>query len=117
MNNNLERFGKKDASWLKENGFQMVPRGWVASESDSDFYDWTVCKKLSKNLEIKLQYDYKEDAWCGWPIFSVDLMRLLDFNALSSKFCPDAETAFKWTMKDVNLLLDAAAAVKKSLEE
>ncbi len=113
----MDKFGKKNASWLKENGFQMVPRGWAASEKDSDFDDWTVCKKLGKHLEIRLQFNYKKDSWSGWPLFSYALMNLVDLNALSSKNCPDAKTAFKRTMEDVNLLLDAAAVVKKSLAE
>ena len=117
MNNNLDRFGKKDAAWLKENGFQMVARGWVASEKDADFYDWTVYKKLNKDLEIRLQFNYKEDNWSGWPLFPCALMNFVNLNALISDFCPDAETAFKRTIEDVNQLLDAAATVRKSLEE
>lgn len=117
MNNNLEKFGKKNASWLKEHGFEMVPRGWVASEKDSDFYDWTVYKILSKNLEIRLQYNCGEDCWCGWSLFPEALMQFLDLHSLSSEGWPDAESAFKKTMEDVKQILDAAAAVKKSLEE
>lgn len=117
MSNNLDRFGKNDASWLKENGFEMVPVGWAENLEDSDFCDWSVYKKLRKNLEIRLQFNYKEDSWSGWPLFPEILMQFLDFNALSSEDCPDAESAFKRTMENVNLLLDAAAAVKKSLEE
>lgn len=118
MSNNLEKFGKKDASWLREQGFEMVLRGWVASERDADFYDWTVYKKVSKNLEIRLQFNYKKDTWSGWPLFSEAFMQFLDLDsALSSEDCPDAETAFKWTMENVKLLLDAATVVKKSLEE
>ena len=113
----MDKFGKKNASWLREQGFKMVPRGWVASESDSDFYDWTVYKKLGKNLEIRLQYNHKEDAWCGWSLFPEALMHFLDLHSLSSEGWPSAETAFKWTMKDVKQILDAAAAVKNSLEE
>ena len=114
MDNSLDKFGKQDAGWLKENGFQMVPRGWAESEEGADYYYWTVYKKLSKNLEIRLQYNYREDAWSGWPIFSEVLTQLL---VLSSDNCPDAETAFEKTMKKVNQILDAVAAVKTSLEE
>ena len=116
MNSSLDRFEKKDASWLKENGFEMVPSGWVANVEDQDFYYWSVYKEVNKNLEIRLQFNYKEDTWSGWPLFPEALMNFLNFNAISSEGCPDAESAFKRTMEDVNLLLDAAAAVKKSLK-
>ena len=117
MSDDLSKFGKKDAAWLEEHGFEMVPRGWAENVEDSDFYYWSVYKKLNKNLEIRLQYNDKKDSWSGWPLFPEALMNFLDFNAISSEGCLDAETAFKRTMENVKLLLDAAAAVKKSLAE
>lgn len=106
MSNNLDRFGK-DASWLQEHGFKMVPRGWAESLADEDYYSWTVFKKFDK-LEVRLQQDaYNEDNWKGWPVFDGPLNDFIDHKAFTVENCESAEDAFKEVILKIKEFADA----------
>lgn len=107
MSNNLDRFGK-DSRWLKEHGFQIVPRGWAESEKDVDYYYWTVFKKFDK-LEVRLQLDpyIDKDIWEGWPVFDGPLNDFIDHKAFTVKNCESAEEAFKEVILKVKEFADA----------
>ena len=105
MDNSLDRFGK-DSKWLKENGFQMVPRRFkryqccglmwdVVKQSEADYDDRTVFKKFDL-FEIRLQQDaYNEDNWIGWSVFDGLFNNFINHKAFMAKNCESAEDAFK----------------------
>ena len=112
MSNNLDRFGK-DASWLQEHGFKMVPRGWAESLADEDYYSWTVFKKFDK-LEVRLQLDpyIDVDLWKGWPVFDGSLNDFIDHKAFTIENCESAEDAFKKVILKIKEFVNEALEVK-----
>lgn len=101
MNNNLDRFGKKDASWLKEHGFQMlaVPNE-VRNQEEADYHAWTCFRKFGDFLEIRMTLDCKKEIWTACPAFNGDLRQFLNASAMSARGATPA-SAFEKSFKKI----------------
>lgn len=86
MSNDLDRFGKKNAGWLKEHGFRMlaVPDE-VRDQKDADYHAWTCFRKFSDFLEIRMTLDLRKEVWIARPAFSGNLRRFLNASVMSAR--------------------------------